>query len=446
MHSNKLSFNTLDVSDSYIDSYSRFFIDKNITAINALCFSVFKDNSKLSMLAFQEIIFGEIKKACYSFVNNNHNSDYIDSYLFSCIHKIIKSMNNENKHSVYVCPGCKYLSKLQILNEVSSNKLSCNSCKNALISTTEQWESNFHNVFAEHSKKGFSCPECDNFIPECKEDVISCPYPNCIFVGNKNILKIKRHPTIKANMEIPSLSNYTADSKSSDSEIIIKDDIKEYIRILIECIDSQILLLQFKSNESTLISKLCMYQAYKNIIDKYPNEMISYLVFLNRNIRLQHKIFQEFVKLLEEKIPFSFKKGNKHYNVLSLLDDNLCVFDGISEYNAVVDDNLEIPNLTEELYVGGRKGSYCRPYYIGKIIEIYDIDTSNVITNNIKEYSFFKITMTDGIKPGTKVHIKHLRIFPHYQMGGMVYLNRIRRLIVDKVYLTIHGEKRIIGK
>jgi hypothetical protein len=96
------------------------------------------------------------------------------------------------------------------------------------------------------------------------------------------------------------------------------------------------------------------------------------------------------------------------------------------------------------LYVGSRKGVYCRPYYIGKVMEITDIDTGEIITNSIKEHSFFKIVMKDNIKPGTNVNVKHLRIFPHYQMGGMVYLNRIRRAIVDKVYLVINGRKRII--
>jgi hypothetical protein len=189
-----------------------------------------------------------------------------------------------------------------------------------------------------------------------------------------------------------------------------------------------------------------MYQAFKNTIEKYPDEMISYLVLLNRNVRMQHKIFQEFVRLLEEKIPFSFKKNGKHYEVSSLLDENLCIFDGISEFKATVDEKFEIPNLTEELYVGSRKGSYCRSYYIGKVMEIIDIDSGIDITGSIKEYSFFKISMQDNIKPGTNVRVKHLRIPPHYQMGGMVYLNRIRRAIVDKVYFMINGKKRIIKR
>lgn len=445
MQDKKIIFNIEEASDSYIESFTKEFVEKNINTINALCFSVYKDSSKLSMLAFQEIIHDEIKKACYSFVNNEHNPNYIDSYLFACIHKTIKNMNNEGKHSVYICPGCKYLSKLQILESVS-RKLVCNSCKNALNSVKEKWEENFYNTFAEHNRKGFKCPDCDNFIPDPGSEQLSCPYPNCFFVGDTASLKIARHPSIKANLEIPVLNDAHPDTRSSDMEMIVKDDLNEYMSILNECIESQINLLHYKSNESTLTNKLCMYQAFKNIIEKFPDEMISYLVLLNRNVRMQHKIFQEFVRLLEEKIPFSFKKNGKYYEVVSLLDENLCIFDGMSEFQTVVDEKFEIPNMTDELYVGSRKGSYCRPYYIGKVMEVVDIDSGEIITNSIKEYSFFKIIMNETVKPGTNVHVKHLRIPPHYQMGGMVYLNRIRRAIVDKVYLTINGKKRLIKR
>jgi hypothetical protein len=445
----KIIFNIEDASDASIETYTRYFIEKNIITINNLCFSVYKDNSQVSILAFQEIIFNELKKACYSFVNNNHNPNYIDSYLFSCIYKTIKNMNNEYKHNVYICPGCKYFSKIEILKPSGKN-LICNTCKNALNSVKEKWEEKFYTIFSEHNKKGFQCPECENFIPNTGEEQITCPYPNCFFVGPVSDLKSARHPTIKANLEIPFPSepistpwnNVSFISKFSEPEMTVKEDLNKYIDIIYECIDSQITLLHYKSNASTLINKLCMYQAFKNIINKYPEEMISYLVFLNRTVRIQHKIFQEFVRLLEEKIPFSFKMNGKFYEVVSLLDENLCIFSGESEFKSVINDVYEIPNETEELYVGGRKGTYCRPYYIGKLLDVVDIEQSKSIMENVKEYSFFKITMNENVKSGTNVLVKHLRICSHYQMGALVYLQRIRRIIVDKVYFTINGRKR----
>ena len=447
-------FDVENASDTSIEEYTSYFIDNNKTSLNNLCYDLYKDTSNVSLSAFHKVIHGEIKKACYSFVNNNHTSDHIDAYLFSSINKTIKSIKNEDKHSVYVCPGCKYNNKLEILKP-TGKKLSCNLCKNALVSVKDKWEETFYSTFSEHSRRGFRCPECYNFIPDTDYSFVSCPYPNCIFVGNVLDLKTARHPFIKANLEIPILNDRepgrwaTAgfdNIKSFDTEIVIKNDIDEYLHILNNCIDEQMKTIQWKSNNSTLVSKICMYNAFKKIIDKYPEEMISYLVLLNKNVRMQHKIFQEFVGLLEEKIPFSYKKNGKMYEVKSLFDENLCIFDGISEFNAVVNNKNEIPNSIKELYVGGRKGSYCKPYYIGKLLDVVDIVSYENLLPFVKEYSFFKIKMDENIEQGKKVFVRCGRICPHYQMQGMTYLNRIRRAIVDRVYFEINGKKRIIRR
>ena len=79
MHEANLEFKIDDASDSYLELFAKEFIDKNVKTINHLCFSVYKENSKLSMLAFQEIMLAEVKKACYSFVNNNHDPKYIEA-------------------------------------------------------------------------------------------------------------------------------------------------------------------------------------------------------------------------------------------------------------------------------------------------------------------------------------------------------------------------------
>ena len=52
--------------------------------------------------------------------------------------------------------------------------------------------------------------------------------------------------------------------------------------------------------------------------------------------------------------------------------------------------------------------------------------------NHVASYSFNLIKCRD-LEPGTKVTVTHLRVPPHYQMGGMVYINRIRKKIVDRV-------------
>jgi hypothetical protein len=447
-------FDVNNATDLSVEEYTQFFIDNNKSVFNSFCYELYNDTSNVSLLAFQELIRTEIKNACYSFVNNNHTSDHIDAYLFASVNKAIRSIKNEDKRNVYVCPGCKYYSKLEILKQ-TGKKLSCNICQNALVSVKEKWKETFYSTFAEHNRRGFKCPECNNFIPDTDYSLVSCPYPNCIFVGNVLDLKISRHPFIKANLEIPVLNDREPGKwatagfdniKSFDAEIVVKNQISEYLQILNNCIDEQMKLIEWRSNNSTIVNKICMYNAFKSMIDKYPEEMISYLVLLNTNVRIQHKIFQEFVRLLEEKIPFSYKKIGKIYEVKSLFDENLCIFDGISEFNAVVNDKHEIPNLIKEIYVGGRKGSYCKPYYIGKLLDVIDIVSYEKLMPFVKEYSFFKIRMDENITPGREVFVRCGRICPHYQMQGMTYLNRIRRAIVDRVYFEINGRKRPISR
>jgi hypothetical protein len=439
----KLVFDIINASDNSIDTFAKEFIDQNSHTINSLCYSIYKDVSEVPKLAFREIALGEIKKALYSFANNNNDPKYIEEYLFACLHKTIKSMKNESKHNVYICPACKYFSKLEIL-ESTTKKLICNICKNSLIFSKNKWEEKLYSTFSEHNRKGFACSDCERFIPDQCSDQVSCPYPNCFFVGNVSELKIVRHPFIKANMEIPILTEAYSDNRSTDTAAIVLDDITRYMVVLNECIETQIKQLHYKGNNSTYINKLCMYDAFKNIIEKNPSEMVSYLVLLNRNVKIQHKIFQEFVKILETKIPFSFKRRDKFFDVKSLLDPNLCVFDGISDFNAIVDEKNEIQNNTEELFVGSRDGSFCRPYYIGRVEKVVDIDTGNDITGDIKEYTFFKVVMKENIKSETKVVVSHMRIVPSYSMNGLANLNKIRREIVDRVYQTLHGEKRSI--
>ncbi len=104
----------------------------------------------------------------------------------------------------------------------------------------------------------------------------------------------------------------------------------------------------------------------------------------------------------------------------------------------------EINNNTQELYVGRRQGAQCRQHYIGKLLDINDCNGS--IMNNVKEYGFSKIIMRKRVKANTKVIVRHLRIQPHHQMGGLSHLNRIRRSIVDRVYYSINGKKRVVSR
>jgi hypothetical protein len=125
------------------------------------------------------------------------------------------------------------------------------------------------------------------------------------------------------------------------------------------------------------------------------------------------------------------------YKIESLLDENLSLFDGISNFDATINSKLEIKNNTKEYYIGNRKATYAKPYYIGKLLNVVDKKNNNQLLDNVIEYSFLKIKMKDVIA-GTEVSVTHLRVPPHYQMGGMVYVNRIRKKIVDRALTLLN--------
>lgn len=130
---------------------------------------------------------------------------------------------------------------------------------------------------------------------------------------------------------------------------------------------------------------------------------------------------------MEQELPFSFIKNKKQFIITSLLDKNLGLFDGISTFNSIVSDKLIIKNETEDIYIGGRNGVCKKPFYIGKLIDV-EVN-GNSIMNNVKSYSFTKIQLANVI-PGTIATITHMRTPPHFQMGGMAYINRARKEIL----------------
>src|SRR5690606_12115260 len=104
-----------------------------------------------------------------------------------------------------------------------------------------------------------------------------------------------------------------------------------------------------------IIQKLLMYEAFQEMLENFPEEMVSYLVHRKQNsdFPIQSRIFQTYARLMEEALPIDLVINGKKYSILSLTDPFLQLFTGISEFEAVVQDNYVIPNNTVERYVGG---------------------------------------------------------------------------------------------
>ena len=338
-----------------------------------------------------------------------------------CVHIL------ENK--TYICPGCLFLDKHNTNN--TNDVLECLICKDEISNCKNISYIRLYKAFYIHNKNGYRCSDCKRFIPHPIDNssIVSCPYPDCYFVGFSSSLRKMHHPSIKE--KIKDISSRIVEKISN-----IDNDLYKEITILKNVITEQMDTIFYRSSNFTIKNKIICYTAYLKMIDQFPKEMVEYLLHNSRRGGFQQRIFQEYISLLDRSLPYSFKKNGKLYKIEHLLDKELNLFDGVSSFDEIISDKLEIKNNTQEFYIGGRKASYAEPFYIGKLLNVIDNVSNISLMDRVVKYGFFKIKMRD-INPGTNVTVTHLRVPPHYQMGGMVYINRIRKNIVDQAKLSL---------
>jgi uncharacterized protein YaaR (DUF327 family) len=444
----------------------------------------FENLPDLAIKAFTEEIKTRLIASANTFIiKKQHwkNTKYsLNTYLLSTIKNFAKEKQWLNecaaKSSVLICPACKLSNNKSFLfPENGSWRCSvCSESRDQILKTLKsdnqldektksrmQARYRLYNVFSLHSRKGFKCPDCNGFIPESSVGKYgaTCPYENCSFSGNVK-LEIARHPasiTTKKNLSLlattynllgtskMSIQDRISDnSQMADTSLLVNDSYNKEYKILQDVISNQIDSINRLGTENTRIKKLLMYKAYKNMIEQYPEEMMAYLVHLknNHDFPIQSKIFQEYVCLIENYLPFSINKNGKNIDICSLTDPNLALFLGRSEYKAIIDNSFVIPNNTTEVYVGKRKFKNYGPCFIGRLIDVIDETTNLSILGHVKEYNFVQINLDNLIKPNTPVIVSHFRIPSHYEMGSLVFLQRIRRQIVDSVYFHLNNKKR----
>tara|TARA_R110000868_G_scaffold99024_4_gene272665 strand:- start:20035 stop:21312 length:1278 start_codon:yes stop_codon:yes gene_type:complete len=405
------------------------FLTKYSGATSTLYNMFFKKNNFISLNDFNLQLKDDLIK---SIINNKDNEDEDDTYdvnrtLLYIANEFCKTKIkefNENKSNIeYICPACLFLSKTSLLQK-ERDILFCKECSSLLSEEKDLKKIFLFSKFALHKKNGYHCSDCERFIPSPHDNIkiISCPYFDCCFVGNIDSLRKMNHPKFNHtidNMVTPSISYKDVSCKNNTN-----------FKILKEIIESEKNILSYDNNNIMQKQKLTAYQSISNLLDKSPQLMIDYLLNNSRTGGFQNKLFQEYISILENSLPILIKLKNKPYKIESLLDVNLSLFDGISNFDSIINDKMCIKNNTNEFYIGGRKATYAKPYYIGKLLFVVDKKTNESLNDNILEYSFSKIKMKN-VKPGTEVSVSHLRIPPHYQMGAMVYINRARKIIID---------------
>lgn len=437
------ALNMLSLMD--VDSLVEEFLQEREQGISTLHRIYFKSSNQLSLRALIENLREELRTGCVTFINNGSPIDEINDYLFYIVNSYCKKQALPNlKHKVeYICPGCVFLGKeYGVLN--FNKVLYCDECEDEFKKSTDPKKIAFFRTFYRHNKNGYRCPDCERFIPHPIDNsyTVSCPYFDCIFSGAVSDLHKMHHPTSKSNPEKlildASIDGFSMKDNIQDQEVDVHtqlefaEDLRDKVKALKEIIETQSNNAAYSSSSATVKHKQYVYQAFSNLLNKFPEEMVAYLLqSTNSHMGLQHKIFQEYVDLMESSLPFVVFKNKQPVKIDNIMDANLGLFDEISIFEGIVNDKLVIKNETKEYYIGSRKGSYAKPYYIGKLLNVIERDTKKPLLSNVKEYSFSKIHMV-GVKPGTLVTVTHLRVPPHYQMGGMTYVNRIRKKIVER--------------
>lgn len=478
------NINDNDIKDWIVPGLMDYYNDKvKYLTCHAYSLKLGDQSFKIAFESFKELSKKEMALALNTYIvkkqhwknKNRKLNDYLEVVLKRLSNKIYWDNSSLTKTRKQICPLCKIKNnKKQFLHE-ESGLLRCTWCtkycesiieniKSGKFKETDKLELETRKSFSLHSKKGLRCRGCLRFIPNSlvKDFFVICPYDDCDEFGNINDLMEMIHPSTISIRVMASLDNVESslnnDSNWSLSELIknnnidanahllfeAKEDLNNKVKLIQEVIKLQQAAIKRTNGNATLVQKTLMYDAIAAITKEYPEDMVKYLCYRKHSSSdpIQSRIFQKYVSLMENYLPFTITKGNKTIDIVSLTAPELSLFTGISTYRSFVRDGI-IPNETKEEYIGGREFKNHGPCFIGKLINIVDLNSNLSLMDNVKEYSFSKIIL-DNIQTETPVEVTHFRIPSHYEIKGMVFLQKARRSIVDSIYYKLNNKKRNI--
>jgi len=445
-----------------------------------LAYKVYGDQNEvpdIAVAAFKESAKEELHTALTTFLfKKEHwrNGRELDPYLRLCLNRLCTrrswETNSVKIKNSPVCPLCREGGRREILIP-EQGMLRCNNCTETAdriandikinnADTYLQCKYNIHSKFALHSKKGFKCGDCSKFIPESlvHNEKITCPYDNCLFSSTDMNTDTCTHPTVtfsdKSAQSIGEHNNskhkfvtaLTDSSAAADIYLDVQSQFDNEINTLATVISEQYERVKRTNSKSTSTQKLLMYKAFQKMLKKYPIDMVSYLVHRDQksDFPIQARIFQTYAQLVENHMPITITKRGEKIDIVDLTSPDLALFNGLSEFETKIRKNHTIPNKTKEEYIGGRNFKNYGPCFLGKIIDIVDLNTNESIKDQMIEFSFSQIKMKNTVEPKTPVKVTHFRILSHYEMDSLVFLQRTRRDIVDSVHFRLNNKKREI--
>ncbi len=204
----------------------------------------------------------------------------------------------------------------------------------------------------------------------------------------------------------------------------MKESSNHQAKLIQNLIDDEMRMVYYNGFDCTKMVRMAALQAFSSLLKKEESSFLSYLLNGSRKGGFQNKLFQEHIRLVEAALPYAFIKNGKKHIVSSLLSKDLDLFSGVSKFQGIVLPSGEVQNKTNEFYIGGRDARYAQPYYIGKLLSVSDIKGKD-LSSKVSSYGFSKIQL-QGVSPGTIISVSHLRVPPHYGMGAMTWINRIK--------------------
>jgi hypothetical protein len=176
------------------------------------------NNDKLAIKSLLLELMDDLRTGCVTFINKGFPIEEINQYLFYIVNAYCKSKAKPiiKKKINYVCPGCLYLDKENVIT-IANSICKCAACEEELKTVTDPKMVLFFRTFSKHNKTGYHCKECKRFIPHPWDDTeeVSCPYLDCCFVGKIFDLQKMHHTAIQSNPE-----NIILDSSNGGSSIL----------------------------------------------------------------------------------------------------------------------------------------------------------------------------------------------------------------------------------
>ncbi len=466
---NSININAYKIIEDDLNSLVEDLMDYFSSRIYRLSTYVYGSERGVALSAFKELAAGTLHKGLYTFLFKSQHwrsGRSIGPYLSTCLFKLADRIKADveciKKVSIPICPACKMLGNREYLF-YEGRLLRCQCCTNETErlesiknkTSREELEYRLRKVFSVHSRKGYHCPSCDSFIPESFVNSsgsirVSCPYDNCSWFGITSELELMTHPQGYSSGTTVSLNSTCADKKQSYSggcdfqDLLDANDINPDIRIQqIETYYRELdvarsVISAQKARFSKLpmekhIKKYLMYQAFEDLLEQDPAGMIGYLIH-GKSLGerpIQSLIFQKYIQLIENKIPFKISNDEGNIvEVFSLLDSGLNLFLGVSEYQAYVRESGIISNNTYEVFVGAKCNGPC---FLGLLCDVVD-ESGTSLLSEVEYYTFSNIKMKSSVKQNTLVKVIHFRIPPHYEMYSLVNLQRVRKCIITSIH------------